>query len=110
MKRNTAIETLLLIGVLLVGSVPLFSQATATARIQGTVTDSSNAVIVGAEVTAVNNGTKLTRNTTTNGSGDYVIDQLPVGAYNIKVTKSGFATSVTKIELFVDHPRLRTWP
>src|ERR1035437_6122237 len=78
----------------------LLAQATASGAIRGTVTDSSNAVVVGARVTAVNAGTNLTRTTTANVVGEYIFDQLPPGHYNVTAGKEGFTVGLTKLELF----------
>lgn len=58
--------------------------------IVGTVTDQSGAVLPGAQVTATNEGTGLTRETKSNSSGQYQILDLPEGSYTISVTASGF--------------------
>jgi hypothetical protein len=79
----------------------LFGQATASGTIEGTVTDNSGAVVVGADVTAVNRATGTTRTTTTGATGAFRFDLLPVGNYTESAAKSGFATSVTAMELMV---------
>jgi len=89
------------LALLLLIPAQLLAQATATGTIRGTVTDLSNAVVVGAQATAVNTGTGLTRVTTTSAVGEYVFDQLPPGHYSVKVTREGFAAGVTKFELLV---------
>ncbi len=62
------------------------------ASINGTVKDSSGAVIEGASVTLANRDTSVARNSVSNAAGDYVfIDVLP-GPYSIKVAKPGFGT------------------
>ena len=62
----------------------------ATATLTGVVTDPNGAVISGATVTATNKATNLTRTTSTNDEGVYVISSLPVGNYEIKVSFQGF--------------------
>jgi hypothetical protein len=89
------------LALLLFIPVQLLAQATATGTIRGTVTDSSSAVVVGAQATAVNTGTGLTRITTTSAVGEYVFDQLPPGHYSVKVTREGFAVGVSRFELMV---------
>src|SRR6266576_2930834 len=66
MKRLTYI--LLLIGVLAlrVGSGNVFAQATASGTIQGTVTDTTGAVVSGAQVVAKNKATDSTQTATVN--------------------------------------------
>lgn len=66
-----------------------------TADIVGTVTDATGAVVPGATVTVVNLDTHETRNTTSNGTGDFQVTLLPVGRYTVTVKKPGFKTSST---------------
>src|SRR6202047_746594 len=71
---------------------------TVTGSITGQVTDPSGAVIVGANVTAVNVGTSVKTVTQTNASGVYTIRFLPIGTYTVTIEAKGFATQ--KISLF----------
>ncbi|HEY3706686.1 MAG TPA: TonB-dependent receptor [Terracidiphilus sp.] len=64
-----------------------------TASITGTVTDPGGAAVPGAQVTATSQERGQTYTTLTNDTGLYRIAQLPVGAYSVKVEKSGFALS-----------------
>src|SRR5436309_2005227 len=93
---------MLLVGLLLLslGSGNAFAQATASGTIQGTVTDQTSAVVSGAQVEAKNKATGVTRTTTSNETGVYQFELLPVGIYTVKVTKSGFA-GVAKIMEFL---------
>src|SRR5215467_10432965 len=61
-----------------------------TGNIRGTVTDPSGAVIRGATVTAIQSETGLSRNTTTDRDGNYVLLELPVGHYRLQVAAKGF--------------------
>ena len=63
---------------------------TATSRIRGVVTDSSNALVPGAEVTALHETTGLKRTILTNPSGQYGFDAMPLGKYTITVSMKGF--------------------
>ena len=83
------------------GSGGAFAQATASGTIQGTITDQSQGVVQGAEITAKNKGTDLTRTISTSDTGYYRIELLPVGVYAITVTKTGFATTTSTIEVMV---------
>ena len=62
------------------------------ATLEGTVTDSSRAVIPGAGVTLRNTSTNLTRAATTNGEGFFHADALPVGTYEVRIDHPGFAS------------------
>ena len=70
--------------------LPLASRAQDTGYISGTVVDKSGAAVAGAEIVLINAGGSLTRNTTSNTDGAYVISGLPGDAYNLTVTAKGF--------------------
>jgi len=63
-------------------------------NINGLVLDPSNQLIVGAEVTAVNDVTGVQFTTKTNNEGVYVLPSLPPGPYRIQVSKFGFKTII----------------
>ncbi|HEX3351416.1 MAG TPA: TonB-dependent receptor [Terriglobales bacterium] len=69
----------------------LFSQAqTFRGAINGTVVDPSGAVVAGAEVKAINNGTAVTLSSVTTSEGQFAFQDLPLGSYKIVVSASGF--------------------
>jgi len=73
---------------------------TQTARLVGTVHDSSGAVLPNAKVTAIDNATKLRTEVTTNSSGDFVFPVLQPGTYSLTVESSGFRKAmINDIEL-----------
>ncbi len=83
--------------LLLVTSMALFVPGRARAQllqgsIDGNVTDTSQAVVAGAKVVAIEQQTNLTRNTLTNSVGAYDLDGLPPGTYTLTVTAPGFET------------------
>src|SRR5260370_42651095 len=100
MKR---LAYLVLVGVLLLslGSGNAFAQATASATIQGTVTDNSGAVVAGAQVVAKNKATDASRTTTTSDTGDYQVELLPARTYTVTVTKTGCACSARTLEILI---------
>jgi hypothetical protein len=61
-----------------------------TATLSGRVLDPTQATVSGASVTAINIGTNVVSNTTTNNEGFYTIANLPPGSYRVEVTKPGF--------------------
>jgi hypothetical protein len=79
----------------LVSAPAAFPQAT-DANLVGTVLDQSGAAITGAEVEATNIATNVKTTTMTNNEGQYRIGNLPVGQYDVKVTKPGFSTSTLR--------------
>ena len=66
-----------------------FSQMN-TGEIDGVVRDPTGAVVPDATVAAVEAGTQLEYSTKTNGSGEYLLAQLPVGQYDLTVNAQGF--------------------
>ena len=66
----------------------------AGAAIAGTVTDSSGAVLVHAQVLIQNTATGVTARTRTNSNGLYSVPNLIPGPYQISVTQQGFQTVV----------------
>jgi hypothetical protein len=73
-----------------------------SANLSGTVTDQSGAAVSGAAITARNLDTGLSRSTVTDASGRYQVFALPVGQYEVRVKKDGFAEGVrTGIRLVV---------
>jgi hypothetical protein len=69
---------------------PQLLSAQDNALISGGVHDPSGAAVVGAEVVVAGVGGNLTRTTTTNSEGAYVVSALPSGSYNVTITAKGF--------------------
>jgi hypothetical protein len=65
-----------------------------TAQISGTVSDQSNAILPGVEVSATQTETGLKRSTVTNEAGTYVLPNLPVGPYRLEASLPGFRSYV----------------
>ena len=85
--------------LLLMAGVCAFAQMN-TGEVGGIVRDPQGAVVLGAPIEAVETGTQLKYSTKTNEAGEYLLAQLPVGNYELKVTAQGFKQSVQKnIEL-----------
>lgn len=64
-----------------------------SATLRGTIHDSAGAVIPAAEVVVKNNGTGAIHTTTSNGTGNYVVLQLPPANYTVTVNAKGFEPS-----------------
>jgi len=65
-------------------------------------TDSSGAVVAGANITIANPQTNFTRQVQTNSTGNYVFPTLLPGLYSLRVEMQGFQTEVrNQIELQV---------
>ena len=61
--------------------------------ITGTVTDTTGAVVPGAQVTLLNTDQGITVQTTTGAAGSYTFSPVRIGHYQITVTAKGFATT-----------------
>ena len=60
------------------------------ATIVGIVTDTTDALVVGAEVKVINTSTNTTRTAATDSSGQYSVPALPPGTYSLAVQMKGF--------------------
>jgi hypothetical protein len=87
--------------IVLLSPRSVMAQATASGTVLGTVTDSSQALVPGAEVTITSKSTGTERTMLTNGTGAYRFDLLSAGAYKLTVKKNGFETALQSIELLV---------
>ena len=67
-----------------------------TATLTGVVTDPNGAVISGATVTAINKATNFSRTVATNDEGIYVISNLLIGEYEVKVEAPNFETKISE--------------
>jgi hypothetical protein len=81
---------------------PSFVSAQVSATVSGIVTDQSGAAVPAANATARNVDTGLSRDTVTDQAGRYQVFALPLGQYEVRVKKAGFAEAVrTGIRLAV---------
>jgi Carboxypeptidase regulatory-like domain len=105
MKRNYNVEqirrtcscllqgrflSLLLFAMLLIALVPAAYGQIFTSSIVGTATDTSGAVIPGANVTLLNVNTGVKNQTKTNSVGDYIFQYLHPGTYTLTADAAGF--------------------
>lgn len=104
MKRSlqaVAIAAALVVAPLAMRGV-LHAQATASATVEGTTLDKTQAVMVGVKVALTNKATNETRTTTSGANGYYRFDLVAPGVYSVKATISGFRTVlVDQIEVLV---------
>ncbi len=87
MRKNVLIAVVALL------LAPLFSHAQGLGSIVGMVTDPAGAAVLGAQVTATQVGTGLSRAATTNTDGLYVIPSLRPATYNVTVDAKGFSVT-----------------
>lgn len=82
-----------------------FAQGGGNVAIGGTVTDSSGAVVAGAEVKVTQQNTSITRAATTNSSGQFNIPSLPPATYSVTVQAQGFKQYLQDVVLLADQIR-----
>jgi outer membrane receptor protein involved in Fe transport len=88
--KTLVLRALFVFGFVLILSANTVAQVTASGAVSGTVKDKNQAAISNVNVTITNKATGLSRTTTTNENGEYRVDFLPAGRYDIKVSASGF--------------------
>lgn len=75
-------------------SATVWGQAASTAQINGTVRDASGLGVPGADIKATQTATGLVRTITSGPDGMYVITNLPIGPYQLEISKEGFSKYV----------------
>jgi len=101
-KWNVLILTIATVLALALGSTRAQAQSGASS-IQGTVVDSTGAVISGASIHVVNDATGVTIDTKSNQVGFYQVLGLFTGHYTISVSSPNMKTFTSSIELLSDH-------
>jgi hypothetical protein len=87
MRRYLSFFSILAISIILTSTQAF---AAITGSISGRVLDSSDALVPGVNVTAVNEDTGITQTVTTDNEGFYIFSALSIGRYTVRVSKSGF--------------------
>lgn len=93
---------LAVLSVCLVAAVTVAAQTSATATVAGTITDTTGAVIAGAEVELLDTATNLSQKIATGADGHYSFPRVLPGVYKLTVTAKGFRQAVVpslKIEI-----------
>ena len=72
------------------------AQSKTTGVLSGTVKDPSGAVVPQAKVTVTSTDTGASRDALSEANGEYRVQLLPPGTYDIKVEHTGFVTQVKK--------------
>ena len=95
MKRSSILFCGFLVALLALSPSFLKAQVQATnGRIQGDVVDAQGAAVPGAQVEALENDTGISRQSETDKSGHFEFPSLPPGHYTVKITRTGFATTI----------------
>jgi outer membrane receptor protein involved in Fe transport len=74
-----------------------------TSAVNGTVTDATGAIVVGANILVNNTATGVVYSAISDNLGAYHVTQLPPGAYTMTISKTGFQTqNIQQFILVVD--------
>jgi len=92
-------RSILVLITLLISFVGHASAQRTTATFAGIVADSSGAVLPGAEVQLINEGTSATVQQVTGETGEFLFDYVPVGTYTLKIGLPGFKTGSRRAKL-----------
>jgi hypothetical protein len=97
-----AILMFVLIGVLIPGAL---RAQNSTASLRGVVQDQSGGRVAGARVVVQLTGSSITREAVTNGRGEFRMDSLLPGAYQLTVTAKGFEEVTSDVNAAVSEAR-----
>jgi hypothetical protein len=98
--KSNLLAGICLAAILLALPAVCFAQSD-TARIEGTVADSSGAIVSDARVVAINIDTGIQTEVNTNSEGFYVLASLRIGKYRLEIEANGFR-KVTKPDIILD--------
>lgn len=79
---------------LLLATIPMDAQVSGRGTISGVVTDSSGAVVSGAQVQITNVEMNVSQNSVSNDTGYFEVNSLNPGTYKISVTAPGFQSLI----------------
>jgi Carboxypeptidase regulatory-like domain len=103
-SQNKKLFAVMVCSLVCLVSPLLYGQATGS--FSGTVSDTSGAVVSGAKVTVTAQETNVSRVTTTDDSGHFLVPLLGVATYTVRVDAPGFKASESKdVRLQIDEHR-----
>ncbi len=94
LKTAVSLALLCVVSLCLCASVALAQAQSNAADLRGFVRDPQGAVVVGANVTARNPATNVSRSATTNDEGFYQLVNLPPGEYEVSTEAANFSRAV----------------
>lgn len=92
--RSVIARQIFVAALLILTACTLHAQLAGTGTIQGTVTDSSGAVVPNAKVTLTNTASGTTKVTQSNNVGAFLFPNVQIANYTLRASASGFETFV----------------
>jgi Carboxypeptidase regulatory-like domain len=96
-KKFSFLRNLSLLVLLAFAVSGAWGQSVTAGDINGTLTDTTGAVIPGAKITVVNPATGETKTTTSSTAGTYRVSLLSPGTYKVTATAANFSTVTTTV-------------
>src|SRR5580765_6707152 len=90
----TKYKVLWMVGLLVLLSGGITWAQVSTGTISGTVRDTAGAVMAGAQVVILNEGTGISRTVATDDGGRYTAPSLNLGQYSVTASHEGFQTQI----------------
>ena len=101
-RQMKSVTFLVALAIFLFSSRFSHAQST-TSAVNGTVTDATGAIVVGANILVNNTATGVVYSAISDNLGAYHVTQLPPGAYTMTISKTGFQTqNIQQFILVVD--------
>ncbi len=102
MSSKLILCAMLTLALVVVGASTVLGQEI-NGTILGTVRDVGGGAMAGATITITNEGTGISRVVKSDSNGEYVVNQLSIGFYTVKIENQGFTSYVQKgIQLVVN--------
>jgi len=95
-KASATRTVVLLFLFLSLGTPAVLRAQTFRGTILGTVTDNTKAIVPGVDVSVKNTQTGIERATITDGAGNFIIPELPIGTYELTAQLAGFQKVVVR--------------
>ena len=89
-RTRALVHVAFLTALVFINGISARSQSVASGTVQGTVTDSTGAVVVGAKVEIKNPITGYDQEQQTDATGSFRFNNVPFNNYHIEVTQPGF--------------------
>jgi hypothetical protein len=88
--RSAIAGQLCILALLIVAACSLHAQLAGTGNIQGTVADTTGAVVANAKVTLTDTASGVQRTALTDNAGVYLFPNIGISTYSVKVSAAGF--------------------